>query len=92
MAEAAEIRQRTRPSPGRRHGLQLLEAVGNIITQSHDLRASAQGVVETVAEHLGMEVCSIYAYKRESNVLTLWATTGLDPASVGRVTMSVDEG
>ncbi|MBI3783201.1 MAG: phosphoenolpyruvate--protein phosphotransferase [Deltaproteobacteria bacterium] len=92
MAEAAEIRQRAHQRAGHRHGLQLLEAIGNIITQSHDLRASAQGVVATVAEHLGMEVCSIYAYNRERNALTLWATTGLDPASVGRVTMGVDEG
>jgi phosphotransferase system enzyme I (PtsP) len=76
----------------RRDGLQLLEEIGNLITQSHDLRASAQGIVETIAAQLAMEVCSIYAFGRARDVLTLWATTGLDPASVGRVTMGIDEG
>jgi phosphotransferase system enzyme I (PtsP) len=45
-----------------------------------------------VAEHLSMEVCSIYVFDRERQQLTLFATTGLDQGSVGRVTMGVDEG
>src|SRR5207253_6617733 len=57
-----------------------------------DLRASAQRIVETVAEHLSMEVCSIYLFDREQQRLTLFATTGLDQSSVGRVSMGVDEG
>jgi phosphotransferase system enzyme I (PtsP) len=78
--------------PRRRHGFRLLEEIGTIITHASDLRSSVQGIVETIAEHLSMEVCSIYIFDRERQVLTLLATTGLDPSSVGKVTMGVDEG
>jgi phosphotransferase system enzyme I (PtsP) len=39
-----------------------------------------------------MEVCSLYTYDPSEQQLTLFATTGLDPASVGRVVMGVGEG
>jgi len=70
----------------------LLEDVGALIAHAPDLRASVHGIVETVAQHLSMEVCSLYAYDPARALLTLWATTGLDPSSVGKVTMGVDEG
>jgi len=70
----------------------LLEDIGAIITHSSDQRASLQSIVETVAEHLSMEVCSLYVFEPAAQALTLWATTGLDPTSVGKVTMGVDEG
>src|SRR5262249_48293753 len=90
--EAVAHRSVARREPRRRHGLRLLEDIGAVITHSADLRASMQGIVETVAEHLSMEVCSLYAYDPAAHVLTLWATTGLDPSSVGKVQMSIDEG
>src|ERR1041385_8059289 len=92
MAEAAKQRSLGRGEPRRRHGLRLLEDIGGIISHASDLRASVQGIVETVAQHLSMEVCSLYVYEPDHQVLTLWATTGLDPSSVGRVSMSVEEG
>jgi phosphotransferase system, enzyme I, PtsP len=81
-----------RREPRRRHSLRLLEDIGAIVTHASDLRASVQGVVETVAEHLGMEVCSLYLYDPPTQSLTLWASKGLDPASVGKISMGVDEG
>ncbi|MBP1688043.1 MAG: ptsP [Deltaproteobacteria bacterium] len=78
--------------PRRRHSLRLLEDVGAIVTHASDLHASLQNIVETVAEHLGMEVCSLYLYDVEKQSLILWATTGLATASVGRISMGVDEG
>jgi phosphotransferase system, enzyme I, PtsP len=92
MTEVAAHRSVARREPPRRHGLRLLEDIGAVITHSPDLRASVQGIVQTVAEHLSMEVCSLYAYDPVGRVLTLWATTGLDPNSVGKVQMSIDEG
>src|SRR5262245_52843128 len=92
MAEAFKSRTPVRQEPRRRHGLRLLEDVGAIIAHSSDLRASVQEIVETIAEHLSMEVCSLYVYDAERQLLTLWATTGLDPISVGKVSMGVDEG
>ena len=73
-------------------GCGCIEDIGAIVTHASDLSASAQRIVETVAEHLSMEVCSIYLFDRERQLLTLFATTGLDQSSVGRVTMGVDEG
>lgn len=78
--------------PRRRHSLRLLEDVGAIVTHASDLHASLQGIVETVAEHLGMEVCSLYLYDATKQSLILWATTGLATSSVGRISMGVDEG
>lgn len=78
--------------PRRRAGLRLIEDIGAIVTHASDLSASAQRIVETVAEHLSMEVCSIYLYDRQVQQLTLFATTGLDASSVGKVSMGVDEG
>jgi phosphotransferase system, enzyme I, PtsP len=78
--------------PRRRHGLRLLEDIGAIVTHASDLRASVHAIVETVAEHLAMEVCSLYVYDQAKQTLILWATTGLDPSSVGRITMGVEEG
>ncbi|MFN8627769.1 MAG: phosphoenolpyruvate--protein phosphotransferase [Candidatus Binatia bacterium] len=76
----------------RRHSLRLLEDVGAIVTHASDLHASLRNIVETVAEHLGMEVCSLYVYDASKQSLILWATTGLDTGSVGRISMGVGEG
>ncbi len=90
MAQTAQARRPVRARA--RAGLRLLEEIGTIVTQSLDLRRSAQGIVEAIAQHMGMEVCSIYVLDRENHRLQLWATTGLDPDSVGKVSMAVDEG
>jgi phosphotransferase system enzyme I (PtsP) len=92
MVEAAKKPLKARSEPRRRHGLRLLEDIGAIITHSSDPRGSIQSIVESVARHLSMEVCSLYAYDPEKRLLTLRATKGLDPSTVGRVSMGVDEG
>ncbi len=79
--------------PGqRRPGLRLIEEIGALITHSSDHRAAAQGIVRTIAANLSMEVASIYVYDAEHQVLNLWTTTGLDPSSIGSVSMKIDEG
>lgn len=92
MAEAARDSRRPARVPPQRVGLRLLEEIGTIVTQSLDLHRSAQGIVETIARRLGMEVCSIYVLDREARRLQLWATFGLDRESVGKVSMGIDEG
>jgi phosphotransferase system enzyme I (PtsP) len=92
MAEAIKERPVVTREPRRRAGLRLIEDIGAIVTQASDLSASAQRIVEAVAEYLSMEVCSIYLFDRGPQHLTLFATTGLDASSVGRVIMGVDEG
>ncbi|NJP06407.1 MAG: GAF domain-containing protein [Chloroflexaceae bacterium] len=57
-----------------------------------DLDASLQMVVETVAQVVGVEVCSIYLYEYHRNELVLRATHGLNQASVGQAVTRVGEG
>lgn len=49
-------------------------------------------VVELVAGHMLSDVCSIYLYDEASDSLLLKATKGLNPESVGTVSLSLGEG
>ena len=57
-----------------------------------DLDTSMQTVVETVAEVMGVEVCSVYLFDKNSYDLTLRATKGLNNAAVGQVRATMGEG
>jgi len=72
--------------------LEILADISTLISQSHDLQETLDSIVATVAERMGTEVCSIYILDPKKNRLTLWATKGLDPESVGKVSMGTDEG
>ena len=74
------------------HGIRLLERVSALIGESDDLQETLDSVVEVVAERMRTEACSLYLLDEAGGQLTLWATTGLDRGSVGRVRMRVDEG
>src|SRR5689334_14117226 len=88
---AAEARRRD-PKPGRSHGFKVLEDISAITARSEDLQETLQRIVEVVAERAGTDVCSLYILDQRAQRLTLWATTGLAPSSVGKVTMAVEEG
>jgi len=88
---AAEARRRDQ-KPGRSHGFKVLEDISAITARSEDLQETLQRIVEVVAERAGTDVCSLYILDQRAQRLTLWATTGLAPSSVGKVTMSVEEG
>jgi phosphotransferase system enzyme I (PtsP) len=83
---------RTQSRPKRSHGLRLLEDIGTLISRSQDLQEALQGITETIADRMGTEVCSLYLFDPKDKRLTLWATTGLGRAVVGRVSMSIEEG
>ena len=51
-----------------------------------------QMVVETVAEVIGVEACSVYLYDKNSDDLTLRATLGLNTAAVGQVQIGMGQG
>jgi two-component system, sensor histidine kinase PdtaS len=57
-----------------------------------DLDTSMQLVVETVAEVISVEACSVYLYDKNSDDLTLRATRGLDSAAVGQVRIGMGDG
>ena len=77
---------------GRRRRLPLLDDISTLIEESRDVRSTLEQIVALVADYLDMEVASLYRYEAASNRLILVATKGLDPESVGIVSMRVDEG
>lgn len=57
-----------------------------------DLDTSMQTVVETVAEVMGVEACSVYLFDKSTEHLILRATQGLNSAAVGQVRIAMGEG
>lgn len=72
--------------------LDILEDISTLISHSHNLQETLDSIVATVADRMQTEVCSIYILDRKKNRLTLCATMGLDPESVGKVSMGTSEG
>jgi phosphotransferase system enzyme I (PtsP) len=87
----ASRRRAAKPS-ARSHGFTVLEDISGITARSEDLQETLQRIVEVVAERMGTEVCSLYILDPRVQRLTLWATQGLDRSTIGKVTMSVEEG
>ncbi len=56
-----------------------------------DLDSSLQTVVETVAQVVGVEVCSVYLHDKHRDELVLRATSGPNQAVVGQVTVRVGQ-
>ncbi len=90
MAAGETASRRARARKGQ--GLSVLEDIGTIISHSQTLQETFDNLVRIVAERMGTEVCSLYLFDPKDEVLTLWATTGLERAAVGKVTMRVNEG
>src|SRR5207247_127808 len=88
----ARARRRAEKTAKRAHGLTVLEDISAITARSEDLQETLQRIVEVVAERVGTDVCSLYILDPRAQRLTLWATIGLDRGSIGKVTMSVEEG
>ena len=72
--------------------LVILEDISTLISHSQDLQVTLKSIVAIVAERMETEVCSLYIFDRQKNRLTLCATMGLDPESVGKVSMGINEG
>ena len=86
MAKNGKIGRTSHPHLG------ILADIGTLITHSHDLQDTLDRLVATVAERMETEVCSLYILDQKKNRLTLCATMGLDPESVGKVSMGTAEG
>ncbi|MFQ5352271.1 MAG: hypothetical protein ACE5D3_04275, partial [Candidatus Binatia bacterium] len=72
--------------------LKLLEEITVLVGHTEDSQEALEGVVRLMAPAMDCEVCSLYSYDPQTETLTLAATEGLPPRSIGRVTMSADEG
>jgi two-component system, sensor histidine kinase PdtaS len=72
-----------------------LDGLHRIISAANstlDLDASLQTVVETVAQVVGVEVCSVYIYDKHRDELVLRATRGLNQGAVGQIVTHLGEG
>ena len=69
-----------------------LEEISRFVDEAGDLQGCLNSIAEIVAKRMQTEVCSVYLHDAESGRLTLSATKGLYPASVGRVSMLAGEG
>ena len=73
--------------------LTILEDISTLISShSHDLQETLNRIVATIAKRMQTEVCSLYILDQNKNRLILCATKGLDPESVGKVSMGTAEG
>ncbi|HYF64966.1 MAG TPA: GAF domain-containing protein, partial [Herpetosiphonaceae bacterium] len=75
--------------------VQQLDGLHRVISAANstlDLDASLQTVVDTVAEVMRVDVCSVYVFDQHSRILRLRATRGLNPRAIGEVNVSLGEG
>lgn len=64
----------------------------HLMSESKDIKAFLQQVVQLVAAHLNADVGSIYLYDESSDELVLTATIGLNQCAVNNICMTIDEG
>ncbi len=66
--------------------------LSHLFRESASIETLLDRAVEMVAERTHSAVCSIYLYNPEKQELTLRATKGLNPESVGRVHLKLGQG
>ncbi|MFV9504164.1 MAG: GAF domain-containing protein [Oscillochloridaceae bacterium umkhey_bin13] len=93
---AAQEEQRTREWEARLLArASELDGLHRIISAANstlDLDTSLQTVVETVAQVVGVEACSVYLYDKHRDELVLRATRGLNRAAIGQVVSQLGYG
>ena len=65
----------------------LLKNISELIAKKGEYNSVLQQIVTMLAEDLGVDVCSIYEYKRTTNQLLLVASHGLDIDAVDKVSL-----
>lgn len=75
-----------------RLGLSTLQDISALILQSHDLDETLDNIVNLVADRAHSDVCSLYLLDDDAVTLRLRASHGLDPASIGSVSLKIGEG
>lgn len=72
--------------------LKIVQEIGELVNRSQGLETILGGVVDTVAEALGLDVVSIYLWDRDESELVLRASHGLKLPSDRQVRLSPREG
>jgi signal transduction protein with GAF and PtsI domain len=68
------------------------DEIRDLIATYLDPGRALDAIVQNLKVRLQSDVCSVYLLKPDRLNLVLAATVGLNPSSVGRVSMSLDEG
>jgi phosphotransferase system enzyme I (PtsP) len=69
-----------------------ISELSHLFRESASIETLLDKAVEMVARRAGSAVCSIYLYNPEKQELTLRATKGLNPESVGQVRLKLGQG
>jgi phosphotransferase system enzyme I (PtsP) len=69
-----------------------INELNHLFRESASVETLLDKAVEMVAQRAQSAVCSIYLYNPQTQELTLRATRGLNPQSVGRVRMKIGQG
>jgi phosphotransferase system enzyme I (PtsP) len=72
--------------------LQILKEVSEIIAVNDNISSVMNAIVDILAENLNVDVCSIYIYDNKENTLSLKATHGLNPNSIGKIKLQPGAG
>ena len=83
---------KVRKKSDRSLGLSTLQDISALILQSHDLDETISNIVDLVSDRAHSDVCSLYLLEDDDQTLRLRATHGLDPASIGTVSLKIGEG
>ena len=76
--------------PPRHDSIRTLSTIARILQKSKPEENPLAHIVTMVRDQMKVDVCSLYLLQDKD--LTLVATDGLDPSSVGKVRMNIDEG
>ena len=69
-----------------------ISELSHLFRESASIETLLDKAVEMVAKRTQSPVCSIYLYNSADRTLTLRATQGLNPASVGNVRLALGQG
>lgn len=72
--------------------LNLFADICRLMTDSISPQKTLETIVLLVAGRLGIDACSVYLFDDQRQFLVLRATYGLNPATVGKIRMSPQEG
>lgn len=72
--------------------LKLMRKISEAIAESQDYSLVLGRIVNLLADNLEVDVCSVYEFDSKRQALVLAATHGLNPDSVGLVSMKPGEG
>lgn len=71
---------------------EISNSISDVIAKKCDYGEMLSEIVEIIAVGLDAKVCSVYAYKKETDELILNATYGLNQNAVGKIRMKSGEG